>query len=429
MDDKADDTTQKDTGKSPVAPLHPVYTVSNIQHKIRILDGKKVTYSQWVKLFQLNARGYKVLDHIDGTLPPSKDDPNHESWLEIDAIVLQWIYSTVSDDLLARFLDTDCTALEAWNNLKKLFLNNKGLRAAALERTFTNLTLKSMPSLQDYCERLRQLATQLADVDQPVSESRLIIQLVTGLTPEYDVVAAQLHKDLPPWEDAVNLLDAEERRQQARQTPVIAAAVQDSNPTPNQPPASTEAPYQHRSFENRGPNRSHNRRPNSNSWQTNNQTPNRPSYNRTSANSNHPNQSRSNYNRNPSWSPNKQPDYPPWWAAQPGPHYGWAPPPCPYPTQAGWASPWQPNSWQPSPEQTSSDRPNSNKSKHGSSRNAPQAHITDFDPLEPTDIGQAFQALVIDSNDPDWNMDTGASDHLTDDEGSQDWEAFEPSQQ
>ncbi|XP_021980375.1 uncharacterized protein LOC110876513 [Helianthus annuus] len=196
MGDKTEKTGSDSGNHTP--SLHPVYTVTNIQHKVRVLDGSKVTYSSWVKLFQLNARGYKVLDHIDGTLPPEEGDPNRASWLEIDAIVLQWIYSTVSDDLLVRILETESTALEAWNRLKKIFLNNKGPRAAALEKAFTNLTLKSMPSLHDYCHKLREIAGQLADVDQPVSESRLIIQLVSGLPPEYDVIAAQLNKDLPP---------------------------------------------------------------------------------------------------------------------------------------------------------------------------------------------------------------------------------------
>ena len=58
--------------------LHPVYTVANIQHKVRVLDGLKVSYSSWVKLFQLHAKGYKVMAHIDGTKPPAKTDPEYE---------------------------------------------------------------------------------------------------------------------------------------------------------------------------------------------------------------------------------------------------------------------------------------------------------------------------------------------------------------
>ncbi|KAL9235419.1 hypothetical protein vseg_010178 [Gypsophila vaccaria] len=78
-----------DRDSSSPARLHPVYSVSNIQHKVRVLDGTKISYSSWVNLFTLNARCHKVLHHIDGTPAPEKTDSQYESWNEIDAIVLQ----------------------------------------------------------------------------------------------------------------------------------------------------------------------------------------------------------------------------------------------------------------------------------------------------------------------------------------------------
>lgn len=132
-------------------PLHPVYTVGNIQTKVRVLDGTKVTYSAWVKLFTLHARGYKVTHHIDGTPPPATTDPAYPSWREIDSHILNWIYGSLSDDLCLRILESDTTAYGAWTALKNLFHNNKGSRAAALEHEFNNLKLNSLPSLEDYC--------------------------------------------------------------------------------------------------------------------------------------------------------------------------------------------------------------------------------------------------------------------------------------
>ncbi|XP_035839576.1 uncharacterized protein LOC118487132 [Helianthus annuus] len=420
------------SGKIPTPPaLHPVYTVTNIQNKVRILDGTKVTYSSWVKLFQLNARGYKVLDHIDGTKPPAKDDTNYDLWMEIDAIVLQWIYATLSDELLVRVLEQESTALEAWVRLKNIFLNNKGSRAAALDDAFTNLTLKSMPSLQAYCQKLRELAGQLADVDCPVDEKRLVMKLVRGLPPEYDVVAAQLNQLLPSWEDAVNLLDSEERRQKARENPSFVAAATHTTPS-----NTSDSPAPHRENTYRGQPRSGQQRRNNGP---------RPNRGPTSQNG----QQRPPQPRNGPWTSSSQqwPPYTPWWVGPTGSPAGWAPPPCPYPTQAGWASPWQQGFQQPSP------RPNGNRPATGStSRTSPQAHITDydplqpthiaeafqavptaqpteFDPLQPTDIGEAFHAFTMDSGDPNWIMDTGASNHLHADSGLQDWEDVDPSRQ
>ncbi|XP_022019514.1 uncharacterized protein LOC110919554 [Helianthus annuus] len=175
MGDKSIDQINAKPNEKLVIALHPAYTVTNIQTKVRILDGTKVTYSSWVKLFTLHARGYKVLRHIDGTPSPPKEDPTYEAWEELDAVVLQWIYETVSDELFVRVLKTESNAREAWVRISKLFLNNKGSRVATLEHEFSNLKLKAMPSLEAYCQRLRELADMLDDVESPVPESRLII--------------------------------------------------------------------------------------------------------------------------------------------------------------------------------------------------------------------------------------------------------------
>ncbi|XP_023749695.1 uncharacterized protein LOC111897974 [Lactuca sativa] len=176
----------------------------------------------------------------DGTTPPAKTDEDYECWSEIDAIVLQWIYRTLSDDLLTRVLEPDSTAYEAWTRIHNIFLNNKGSRAAALEHEFNNLTLRAMPSLEDYCQRLKELADQLNDVDCPVNERRLVLQLVRGLSTEYDLVGAYVNQTLPPWETACSMLQLEHQRQHARDSlsPAdVAAAVtyEPSNPPPNYP--------------------------------------------------------------------------------------------------------------------------------------------------------------------------------------------------
>ncbi|XP_076887925.1 uncharacterized protein LOC143538207 [Bidens hawaiensis] len=222
-DEKSTETISKTN------PLHPVYTVTNIQNKVRTLDGKTLTYASWVKLFTLHARGYEVLSHIDGTPAPGNDDPSFPSWQKIDSIVLQWIYGTLSDELLERVLENDSTAYEAWNRVKKIFHNNRGPRVAALEQKFVSMKLRNTPSLEVYCQQLKEIAGQLNDLDSPVTEQRLVIQLVNGLPREYDVTGAVITHSNPSWEDAYNILQKERDRQLARDddspSPVVAAAV------------------------------------------------------------------------------------------------------------------------------------------------------------------------------------------------------------
>ncbi|XP_022004618.1 uncharacterized protein LOC110902214 [Helianthus annuus] len=154
MGDKSIDQINAKPNEKLVVALLPAYTITNIQNKVRILDGTKVTYSSWVKLFTSHA------------------------------------WRTLSDELLVRVLKTESTAREARVRISKL----------------------STPSLEAYCQRLRELADMLDVFESPVPESLLILQLVRGLPPEYDTTASLISQNLPSWEDATGMLQLEHQR-------------------------------------------------------------------------------------------------------------------------------------------------------------------------------------------------------------------------
>ena len=164
-------------------------------------------HNSWVKLFKLHARGYKVLHHIDGTSPPARTNSTYESWAEIDVIVLQWIYGTLSDDLLVRVLNSDTTAYKAWHRIQEILTNNKGSHAEALEHEFTNLTLQLVSSLDECCQKLKDFADQLFDVESPVTENRLVLQRVRSIPSAwqnivYDTIASFISHSLLIWDTA-----------------------------------------------------------------------------------------------------------------------------------------------------------------------------------------------------------------------------------
>ena len=74
-----------DVGSSEVkvTTLHPTHIVTNIQTKIRTLDGTNVIYSSWKKLFCVHAKAYKVLDHTGDTPTLKKTDPTYLQCVEI----------------------------------------------------------------------------------------------------------------------------------------------------------------------------------------------------------------------------------------------------------------------------------------------------------------------------------------------------------
>ncbi|XP_062103492.1 uncharacterized protein LOC133814564 [Humulus lupulus] len=143
----ADPIDPKSSSSSPsLVPPHLALTVPNITSFIKVtLDIKKGQYITWSELFKIHARAYKALDHI---IPPSPNkvkpgsslrdtDPN--LWSRVDAVVLQWIYVTISEDLLNTILERDSTAELAWTRLKDIFSDNKNSRALYLDQEFTKV--------------------------------------------------------------------------------------------------------------------------------------------------------------------------------------------------------------------------------------------------------------------------------------------------
>ncbi|XP_076908003.1 uncharacterized protein LOC143564690 [Bidens hawaiensis] len=121
MGDNSKQTDGETSDNAKSKPLHPTYSVTNIQTKIKTLDGTTITYSSWTKLFKLHAKAYKVLQHIENVeaLDPTFD--TYEEWSELDSLVLQWIYNTITEKILNRILEANTTARAAWVKLESIY--------------------------------------------------------------------------------------------------------------------------------------------------------------------------------------------------------------------------------------------------------------------------------------------------------------------
>ena len=47
-------------------------------------------------------------------------------WDRLDAIICQWMYGTITTELLLKILDDKSTAMQAWERLRNIFQDNKG---------------------------------------------------------------------------------------------------------------------------------------------------------------------------------------------------------------------------------------------------------------------------------------------------------------
>ncbi|XP_021758660.1 uncharacterized protein LOC110723624 [Chenopodium quinoa] len=155
-----------------------------------------------------------AVNHIDSTVS-RPTDVSDSLWKRLDAIVKQWIYGTISTDLLNTILAPKSTAQQLWDRIKEIFQDNKNTRVVYLENQFNSLHLSTFPTVTAYCQQLKSLADQLVNIDQPVTEQKLVIRLVSGITgTDFDIVATMIQQTdpLPSFNTARSRLLLEESR-------------------------------------------------------------------------------------------------------------------------------------------------------------------------------------------------------------------------
>ncbi|XP_022020225.1 uncharacterized protein LOC110920315 [Helianthus annuus] len=176
------------------SPIHPAVTITNIKALIPItLDIENDHYTAWSELFKIHCISYDVYDHrqpkksAETSSSSDKDQakdksPSSPSWERLDSIVLQWIYGTISTDLLHTILKPNTNAYAAWTALANIFQDNKATCTIDLNNKFANTRLEQFPSMTAYCQALKVIYDQLTNVGSPITEEQLVLQLLMGLT-------------------------------------------------------------------------------------------------------------------------------------------------------------------------------------------------------------------------------------------------------
>ncbi|XP_021974408.1 uncharacterized protein LOC110869463 [Helianthus annuus] len=95
-------------------------------------------------------------------------------------------FSTISNDLLSTIIRPGNTAYDVWSTLEGLFHDNKNARAIHLMQCFATTRLDGFPNMSAYCQAIKSLADQLANVGAPLDNKRLVLHLLAGLTDQYE---------------------------------------------------------------------------------------------------------------------------------------------------------------------------------------------------------------------------------------------------
>ncbi|KAL9239100.1 hypothetical protein vseg_013451 [Gypsophila vaccaria] len=398
--------TDKDKTKE-VPSFHPAFGVSSIKNHVAIvLDMDNVPYPLWSELFLNTATAFEVDDHLIDPLSDSPARPvvDKTLWKRLDAIVKQWLYATISTDILKTVVKAGSTAKDTWTRIKDLFEDNKHSRAVFLEQQFSATTQKNFQNISAYCQALKTIADQLSNIGAKVTNDRLVLQLVTGLSDGFSNIATLIQQSdpLPAFSKARSTLVLEETRQSnaALSSRGIALTVThsdtpDSGDLSDTPPPAPAFVYKNRVFLGRG--RGNNRH-RYNRGRSTGRRSGRPSGTNQSSGGHG-----ADTRRQPQQSSMGQWAWIPYGSATP--HASWTPPPCPCPT-AGWA-----------PQSHSSPGILGPRPQQGFLAQQPTGNAPSPQTYYPTDLAAAMQTMTLQSPDDSGYMDMGASSHMTSDQG------------
>lgn len=200
---------------SSTAAIPSIHDLHNISSLITFkLDVQSGSYSKWRELWRCILTMYAVEAHVDHYSDPSKQTP---AWRHTDLTILLLIYATITDGLYEVIHGAGNTAHRAWDRLREFFLANQPAQAVHLSAEFRALTQGDL-RVADYCGRLKALADALADVDEPITDRTLTLQMLRGLSRRFQVIATVLpmQSPFPTFNQARSRLLLEEITQDAR---------------------------------------------------------------------------------------------------------------------------------------------------------------------------------------------------------------------
>ncbi|EEC84135.1 hypothetical protein OsI_30480 [Oryza sativa Indica Group] len=159
----------------------PAVSVLNVKALVPInLDVNAANFTRWRGLFLVTVGKYDLTDHVLS----DAHHPANLSWLQMDCVVLGWLYGTISVDLLQEVMAHDATARSVWRALELQFLGNNEQRALNLNVEFRTFHQGHL-SVNDYCRRMKAMADSLADLGDPVTDRGLILATLNGLSAKF----------------------------------------------------------------------------------------------------------------------------------------------------------------------------------------------------------------------------------------------------
>ncbi|KAM0826007.1 hypothetical protein ACQ4PT_069166 [Festuca glaucescens] len=196
---------------------HPVFGASltqqvaaiNIHSRVRVtLDLQGHNYSLWRMFMELVIDLYGLRAHISPTFDNHDGD---DDWRIINLTILSWLYGTMTLELVGMIAKPGATAYAMWASIEALFLHNRRARQVYLSAELLDQRQGDLP-ISAFIAKLKRVSDALRNVGKPVPDEDLVIALLRGLSDRHKMTATLIRRAVPPpdFDSAVNMLRMDE---------------------------------------------------------------------------------------------------------------------------------------------------------------------------------------------------------------------------
>jgi hypothetical protein len=103
----------------------------------------------------------------------------------MDSVVLNWISNSISTDLHQVVREHGCTTRHLLLTIENQFLGNREQRTLHIDATFHTFVQGDL-SVNEYCRKFKAMADGLADLDAPVEDQILVLNILQGLNQRFE---------------------------------------------------------------------------------------------------------------------------------------------------------------------------------------------------------------------------------------------------
>ncbi|CAI9772013.1 unnamed protein product [Fraxinus pennsylvanica] len=157
-----------------------------------------------------------IYDHIDETsqcpsptISIDNDDssstqinPAYTLWIQIDHLIVFWLHATISPEILKHVFQPgkQFSARRTWLEIQKLLHDHVNAKYMQLRLAF-NQASKGTQSMAEFLQFIKSTVDSLHSIGRLVDDDDVILQILSGLSPEYsDVVPIMIaRKPLPSF--------------------------------------------------------------------------------------------------------------------------------------------------------------------------------------------------------------------------------------